>query len=84
MAKAPTPDFPSARALLKERDYVTFWVSRWTGTSIEARFDELGISTEGLRAETAERTEASRVASWRLFDDFGRRSGLLRREAGAA
>jgi GMP synthase (glutamine-hydrolysing) len=60
------------------------WVSRWTGTSIEARFDELGISTPGLRAETAERAEASRVASWRLFDDFGRRAGLLRAEAGAA
>src|SRR4051794_8366043 len=59
------------------------WVARWTGTSIEDSFDELGISTEGLRAETAERQEASRVASWRLFDDFGRRAGLLREEAGA-
>jgi GMP synthase-like glutamine amidotransferase len=60
------------------------WVSRWTGTPIEDRFDELGVTTEGLRAETAERAEASRLASWRLFDDFGRRAGLLRREAGAA
>ena len=60
------------------------WVARWTGTSIEDSFDELGISTEGLRAETAERAEASRVASWRLFDDFGRRVGLLHQEAGAA
>jgi GMP synthase-like glutamine amidotransferase len=59
------------------------WVARWTGTSIEDSFDELGISTEGLRAETAERQEASRVASWRLFDDFGRRAGLLRQVAGA-
>ena len=59
------------------------WVARWTGTSIEDSFDELDISTEGLRAETAERAEASRVASWRLFDDFGRRAGLLRQEAGA-
>lgn len=57
------------------------WVSRWTGTSIEARFGELGITTEGLRAETAERAEASRLASWQLFDDFGRRSGLIRQEA---
>ena len=59
------------------------WVARWTGTSIEDSFDELGISTEGLRAETAERAEGSRVASWRLFDDFGRRAGLLRQVAGA-
>ena len=59
------------------------WVARWTGTSIEDGFDELGISTEGLRAETAERQEASRIASWRLFDDFGRRAGLVRQEAGA-
>jgi GMP synthase (glutamine-hydrolysing) len=59
------------------------WVARWTGTSIEDRFGDLGISTEGLRAETAERAETSRVASWRLFDDFGRRTGLLRQEAGA-
>ena len=59
------------------------WVARWTGTSIEDSFDELGISTDGLRAETAERQEASRVASWRLFDDFGRRAGLLRQVAGA-
>ncbi len=59
------------------------WVARWTGTSIEDSFDELGISHGGLRAETAERAEGSRVASWRLFDDFGRRAGLLRQVAGA-
>ncbi|MCD2194487.1 type 1 glutamine amidotransferase [Actinomycetospora endophytica] len=59
------------------------WATRWTGTAIEARFAELGISTEGLRAETAERADASRVASWRLFDDFGRRAGLLRHPAEA-
>jgi MFS family permease len=29
----PSPDIaPSARALLKERDYLVFWVSRWTGS----------------------------------------------------
>src|ERR1700759_1167149 len=34
----PSPDavpplpVPSARALLKERDYLFFWVSRWTGS----------------------------------------------------
>src|SRR3954452_7896096 len=28
-----SPDIvPSARALLKERDYVAFWISRWTGS----------------------------------------------------
>jgi GMP synthase (glutamine-hydrolysing) len=59
------------------------WVARWTGTSIEDSFEELGVTTEGLRAETAERAEDSRVASWRLFDDFGHRAGLLRQEAGA-
>lgn len=52
------------------------WVARWTGTPIEARFDELGITTEGLRAEVAERAEDSRVRAWRLFDDFGHRAGL--------
>lgn len=59
------------------------WVARWTGTSIEASFDALGISTEALRAETAARAEVSRVASWRLFDEFGRRAGLVRAAAEA-
>ena len=32
MAETSTPlPPPSARALLKERDYVAFWISRWTG-----------------------------------------------------
>lgn len=53
------------------------WAARWTGTELEERFTELGIDAGALRAETAERAEASRVASWRLFDDFGRRAGLL-------
>ncbi|MBS0363587.1 MAG: MFS transporter [Proteobacteria bacterium] len=29
---APAPAAPSARALLKERDYLAFWLSRWTGS----------------------------------------------------
>jgi GMP synthase-like glutamine amidotransferase len=53
------------------------WVGRWTGTPLEDRFPELGISTEGLRAETAARAEESRAASWVLFDAFGDRAGLL-------
>jgi GMP synthase (glutamine-hydrolysing) len=62
------------------------WAGRWSGTIIEERLTAMGLSTEALRAETAERAEDSRVASWRLFDDFGRRAGLLRddEEAGAA
>jgi MFS family permease len=33
MAEPSPPDVvPSARALLKERDYLLFWVSRWTGS----------------------------------------------------
>lgn len=52
------------------------WVARWTGTSIEAAFDDLGITTEGLRAEVAERAEESRLRAWRLFDVFGGRTGL--------
>ncbi|MGH6965991.1 MAG: MFS transporter [Phenylobacterium sp.] len=32
-SSAGSPDIvPSARALLKERDYLCFWVSRWTGS----------------------------------------------------
>jgi MFS family permease len=31
MADLPPDALPSARALLKERDYLLFWVSRWTG-----------------------------------------------------
>ena len=31
MAETVPASIPSARALLKERDYLTFWVSRWTG-----------------------------------------------------
>jgi len=32
-AAPPSPDIvPSARALLKERDYLCFWASRWTGS----------------------------------------------------
>jgi GMP synthase-like glutamine amidotransferase len=53
------------------------WAARWTGTELEERFAELGIDARALRAETAERAEASRGASWRLFDHFGRRAGLL-------
>ena len=59
------------------------WAGRWTGTPIEARLEKLGVTTEALRAETAERAEASRIASWRLFDDFGRRAGLVRHAAEA-
>src|ERR1700742_1456029 len=33
MAETSTPlPPPSARALLKERDYIAFWISRWTGS----------------------------------------------------
>src|SRR3569833_2000051 len=32
MAETSPDAIPSARALLKERDYLTFWVSRWTGS----------------------------------------------------
>jgi MFS family permease len=32
MAEAPPDVVPSARALLKERDYLLFWASRWTGS----------------------------------------------------
>jgi MFS family permease len=31
MAETPQDTVPSARALLKERDYLAFWASRWTG-----------------------------------------------------
>jgi MFS family permease len=31
MAETPPDTVPSARALLKERDYIYFWISRWTG-----------------------------------------------------
>jgi MFS family permease len=32
MAETSTDVVPSARALLKERDYLAFWCSRWTGS----------------------------------------------------
>jgi MFS family permease len=32
MAESPPAHPPSARELLKERDYVAFWLSRWTGS----------------------------------------------------
>ncbi|MGZ3377754.1 MAG: MFS transporter [Phenylobacterium sp.] len=32
MAETPPDATPSARALLKERDYLFFWASRWTGS----------------------------------------------------
>ena len=56
---------------------VETWIASWTGTPIEERFTELGIHAEDLRRETAQRAEESRVASWRLFDDFAARAGLL-------
>jgi len=31
MAETLSDTVPSARALLKERDYILFWISRWTG-----------------------------------------------------
>ena len=52
------------------------WVARWTGTPLEEKLPSLGVTTEGLRAETAERAEASRRASWVLFDDFAAHAGL--------
>ncbi|HEY8574256.1 MFS transporter [Phenylobacterium sp.] len=40
---APSPDVvPSARALLKERDYLLFWASRWTG-SFAAQIQSVAI-----------------------------------------
>lgn len=57
------------------------WVQRWTGTELEERLPALGVSTEGLRAETVALAEASRVASWVLYDDFAARSGLVVRDA---
>ena len=57
------------------------WVARWTGTPLEDRLPELGVSTEGLRAATAARAEASRAASRALYDGFAARAGLLRRAA---
>lgn len=52
------------------------WVARWTGTPLEERLPELGVDTDALRAETAERAEESRMASWVLFDAFADRAGL--------
>lgn len=57
------------------------WVARWTGTPLEARLPELGIDVDALRAETADRAEASRAASWVLFDAFAARAGLVARGA---
>lgn len=52
------------------------WAARWAGTPLEKRLPSLGVSTEGLRAEVATRAEASRRASWSLFDGFAARAGL--------
>ena len=52
------------------------WARRWAGTELEARLPALGVSTEGLRAEIAERAGASRAASWALFDAFAARAGI--------
>ena len=52
------------------------WVARWTGTPLEERLPEIGVDTAALRAETAERAEESRAASWMLFDAFADRAGL--------
>ena len=59
------------------------WAGRWTGTALEASFPELGISTDALRAEVAERAESSRVRAWRLFDEFGRTAGLVHAGVGS-
>ncbi|MEJ2865685.1 type 1 glutamine amidotransferase [Actinomycetospora flava] len=54
------------------------WISRWTGTPLEARLPEIGVDQDALRAETAARAEESRAASWVLFDAFAERAGLVR------
>lgn len=54
------------------------WISRWTGTPLEARLSELGVDQDALRAETAARAEESRAASRVLFDAFAERAGLVR------
>lgn len=57
------------------------WAARWAGTPLEDRLPSLGVTTEGLRAETAARAEDSRRASWGLFDVFAARAGLATRVA---
>ena len=60
---------------------VETWIARWTGTPLEDELPALGVSSEGLRAETAARAEESRRHSWVLFDDFAARAGLRARPA---
>ena len=42
MADTSPDAVPSARALLKERDYLLFWASRWTG-SFAAQIQSVAI-----------------------------------------
>ena len=70
-----SPEYPpSARALLRERDYLLFWLSRWTGgmaaqivTAVRPGGRLRGIiSLHDLRAPrrwTAEETELARRAA---------------------
>ena len=61
MAEPSDPDIvPSARALLKERDYLAFWASRWTGSfAAQIQSVAMGWQMYGLARATGRSVEES-------------------------
>src|SRR5215469_11944761 len=61
MAETSTPiPTPSARALLKERDYIAFWLSRWTGSfAAQIQSVAMGWQIYGLARAAGKSVEES-------------------------
>jgi MFS family permease len=61
MAEIPTPlPPPSARALLRERDYVVFWLSRWSGSfAAQIQSVAMGWQIYGLARAAGKSVEES-------------------------
>lgn len=55
---------------------VETWIERWAGTELEDRLPTLGVTSQGLRDDTARLAPASRAASRVLYDAFAEGAGL--------
>ncbi len=64
MAEPAAPEFPSARALLRERDYLLFWGLRWTGSfASQIQSVALGWHMYALARETRSVNEGAFMVS---------------------
>jgi GMP synthase-like glutamine amidotransferase len=53
------------------------WARAWKARGFDRTLPELGLDLDELRADVAAQADASREASWRLFENFWRRASRL-------